>query len=117
MNAKGEAPGGSTNAAISRAVVQVHTQYVGRGPTKARTILHGDIVVTVMEDTLTKAERSLAADGKLDAVLTMRREFQRAMRNDLVSEVERLTGRSVRAFLSDNHVDPDLAVELFILAD
>lgn len=64
---------------------------------------------------MTKAERSLVADGELDVVLGMRRKFQRTMRTDLVGEIERITGRKVVAFMSDNHVEPDLAAELFFL--
>ena len=31
------------------------------------------------------------------------------------AEIEALTGRKVVGFMSDNHVDPDLAVEVFVL--
>jgi uncharacterized protein YbcI len=68
-----------------------------------------------MQDTLTKAERSLVADGKQEEVLRGRHSLQRTMRGDLVAAVERLTGREVVAFMSDNHVDPDLACEIFVL--
>ena len=37
------------------------------------------------------------------------------MRDDLVAEVEGLTGRRVIAFLSDNHLEPDIAIEAFKL--
>ena len=37
------------------------------------------------------------------------------MRDDLVAIVERQLGRTVIAFMSQNHIDPDLAVEVFIL--
>jgi uncharacterized protein YbcI len=37
------------------------------------------------------------------------------MREDLVAAVEALTGRSVLAFMSDNHIEPDLACEVFVL--
>jgi uncharacterized protein YbcI len=37
------------------------------------------------------------------------------MKEDFTEAVERLTGRKVVAFISGNHVDPDLAVEMFIL--
>jgi uncharacterized protein YbcI len=37
------------------------------------------------------------------------------MSHDLVTEVERLSGQRVTAFLSDNHFDPDIAAEIFIL--
>jgi uncharacterized protein YbcI len=113
-----ETPGsvdGELNAAITRAVVRVHSQYVGRGPTKAQTFYRGPVVVTVMENAMTKAERSLVNDGEVETVLGMRQKFQRTMRDDLVKEIERLTGREVVAFMSDNHVDPDLAAELFFL--
>ena len=106
---------GELNAAITRAVVHIHSQYVGRGPTKAQTFYRGPVVVTVMENAMTKAERSLVNDGELETVLGMRRKFQGTMRTELVSEIERLTGRKVIAFMSDNHVDPDLAAELFFL--
>ena len=64
---------------------------------------------------MTKAEQSLVADGEIDTVLGMPQKFQRTMRDDLVGEIERLTGRKVLAFMSDNHVEPDLAAELFFL--
>ncbi len=38
------------------------------------------------------------------------------MRDDLVATVEEHTGRKVAAFMSDNHIDPDMAVEVFALA-
>jgi len=107
--------GGELNASISKAVVKIQSQYLGRGPTKAHTFHHDNVVVTVLEESLTKAERSLVSHGKLDAVLTMRHEFQRTMREDLVAEVERLSGQRVRAFMSDNHAEPDIAAEIFIL--
>lgn len=71
--------------------------------------------MTLLEDTLTRAERSLVGNGQADAVLAMRRAFQTTMRDDLVAEVEHLTGQKVKAFLSETSVDPDLSAELFIL--
>ena len=106
---------GQLSAAISNAVVQCTREYTGRGPTKARTTIGNDMVVTRMEDTLTKGERSLADSGKGDMVTDIRRCFQTTMREDLVSRVEELTGRKVIAFMSDNHIEPDMGVEIFIL--
>lgn len=37
------------------------------------------------------------------------------MRDELVEAVERLSGHKVIAFMSQNHIDPDLAAELFVL--
>jgi uncharacterized protein YbcI len=107
--------GGALNAAISNAVVGLLSQNVGKGPTKARTIHSGKIVLCVLEDTMTKAERNLATHGKEDFVLGMRHAFQETMREELTDTVEALTGRKVVAFMSANHVDPDLAAEVFVL--
>jgi uncharacterized protein YbcI len=102
-------------AAISNAVVHCTREYTGRGPTKARTTIGNDIIVTRVEDTLTKGERSLADSGKGDMVLDIRRCFQTTMREHLVAEIEKLTGRKVIAFMSDNHIEPDMGVEIFVL--
>jgi uncharacterized protein YbcI len=107
--------GGALNAAISNAVVRLFSENVGKGPTKARTIHSGKFVLCVLEDTMTKAERSLATHGKDDYVLGMRHAFQDTMREELTAAVEALTGRKVVAFMSTNNVDPDLAAEVFVL--
>ena len=46
---------------------------------------------------------------------TTRRYFQEAMREEITRGIEELTGRKVIAFMSDNHFEPDLAVELVLL--
>jgi uncharacterized protein YbcI len=106
----------SVAEAISRGAVQILREYTGRGPTKARTVIASDTVAIVLADTLTKGEQSLVALGEQEHVLHTRRNYQRVMRNDLVSLVEEQTERSVYAMLSDNHIDPDVGVEFFVLA-
>lgn len=107
--------GGELASAISNGVVRLLRDYTGRGPTRARTHIGEDLVSVVLEDTLTKGERSLVRDGETTLVLNARHAYQRTMGPDLIALVERLTGRKVRAFLSDNHIDPDVAVESFVL--
>ena len=109
------ARGGALSAAISNAVVRRTAEYTGRGPTKARTIIRDDVVLVVLQDTLTKGERALVSHDRSEKVIDLRSEFQGAMREDLTSDIERLTGRKVIAFMSANHIEPDLAAELFIL--
>ena len=106
---------GATAAAISNATVQLLSEYTGRGPTKAKTSINRDVITVVLQDTMTKAERTLAHNGEAKFVLDMRHKFQLAMRDELVAAVERLTGRKVVAFMSDNHIDPDMAAEIFVL--
>ncbi|HEV2923771.1 MAG TPA: Na-translocating system protein MpsC family protein [Solirubrobacteraceae bacterium] len=102
-------------AAISDAMVQLLHRYTGRGPTSSRTTVGTDLVVCVMGAALTKGERTLVTDGRLELVLSTRRAYQDSMRADAISAVEKITGRRVLAFMSNNHVDPDLAAELFVL--
>jgi uncharacterized protein YbcI len=108
--------GGSKAAAISNHVVRTMSEYTGRGPTKARTYVNDDVVTCVLQDTLTKGERSLVSDDLCDLVLAMRKAYQGTMRTDLVNGVEEILGRKVNAFMSDNHIAPDVAVEVFVLA-
>lgn len=110
QNGKGQAASG-----ISTGAVQLMQRYTGRGPTKARTMISDDCVTILMADTLTKAERTLVDHGYAQTVLSTRRQFQEAMRNDLITLVESKTWRKVTAFLSDNHIDPDYGVEVFVL--
>jgi len=108
-------PVGSMSAAISNAVVGLLHDYTGRGPTHARTTIGPETIVVTLRDSLTKAERTLAERGQEVEVLAMRRAFQSTMKHDLIAAVERLTGRTVEAFLSDNLYDPDVAVEIFLM--
>ena len=106
---------GELAAAISNAVVRALARTTGRGPTKARTTLGENGVFVVLQDSLTIGEQTLTDAGEGAAVLDLRRRWQRIMRVELSREIEELTGRKVIGFMSDNHLDPDLAVEVFVL--
>jgi uncharacterized protein YbcI len=109
--------GGRLQSAISRAVVRVVAEFTGRGPTGARTTIAGDWIFVVLEDNLTRGERKLAETGHSDFVISTRRKYQEAMREEIRREIEALTGRTVEAFLSASHIDPDVAVEAIKLAE
>src|SRR4051794_1772604 len=114
MNQRREGPL-RANAEISDAVVRMLHDYTGRGPTRSRTTINDDSVMVLVGDTLTRGERRLVETGREEQVLSLRHAFQLAMRDDLVEVVERATERKVTAFMSQNHIDPDLAVEGFVL--
>jgi uncharacterized protein YbcI len=114
MNQQREGPL-RANAEISDAVVRLLRDYTGRGPTRSRTTISGDSVMVMVGDTLTRGEHRLVDDGKAERVLALRHDYQLTMRDDLVGAVETATGRKVVAFMSQNHIDPDLAVEVFVL--
>ena len=107
--------GNSLSAAISNAIVRITAEYTGRGPTKARTSIRDDVILVLMQETLTKAERSLLAAGQGPFVLETRTRFENTMRDAYVAAVEQLTQRKVLAFMSANHLEPDMGAELFVL--
>jgi uncharacterized protein YbcI len=107
---------GSKAAAISNLTVRLLSQYTGRGPTRARTFLNDDLVTIVLQDTLTKAEIQLVENDHSELVLSTRKTFQDIMGDELTAGVEQILQRKVIAFLSANHIDPDIAIESFILA-
>ncbi len=110
------APGGSKAAAISNLTVRLLSEYTGRGPTKARTFFNDDMVTVVLQDTLTKAEQTLVDKDRHALVLTTRLTFQEVMGDDLIAGIEQVLNRKVIAFLSANHIEPDIAIESFVLA-
>jgi uncharacterized protein YbcI len=105
----------SPAAMISTATVQLVHEYTGRGPTKAKTVINDDLVTVLLADTLTTGERKLVETGKPERVIQLRHDFQLAMQDDLIAIVEGHLERKVVAFMSQNHIDPDLAVEVFVL--
>jgi uncharacterized protein YbcI len=107
----------SVLAAISNEMVRLYKEQFGRGPTRVRTYWCGDdLLTTVLEDTLTPAERNLAALGEHQRLRDTRMFFQYATVREFCEPVERLTGRTVRAFISgiDTAVD-GLSIETFVL--
>ncbi len=115
MSERDPLTGGELNAALTSALVGIHTDYVGRGPTSASTFHHGNVVVTLMHGVLTTAERALARSDPTGTVTHMRQLLQGTMEHELREAVERLTGRKVIAFVGGNHIEPDIGAQLFIL--
>jgi uncharacterized protein YbcI len=106
---------GQLSADISTAVVHLFLKHTGRGPTKARTTIDADLVVVLLQDTMTTGEKSLVRAGKETDVLNLRRMFQETLEVELVETIEFLTDRSALSFMSSNSVDPDTAAMIFVL--
>src|SRR3954454_3451274 len=106
---------GSLAAAISTLIVRLFSEYTGRGPNKPRTTIRDDVVLCVTQNSMTKGERRLVAEGETELVVSVRRKFQTTMRDDLVAGIEMLTGRTVLSFMSDHDADHDYAAEIFVL--
>jgi uncharacterized protein YbcI len=106
---------GTLGGAISDEIVSLLHRYTGRGPTEARTYVHDNLIVCLLGDSLTKAEQSLVTGGHYASVLDTRSLFQRTMRADFTEAVERLSGRTVIAFMSQSHIEPSFGLEAFVL--
>src|SRR4051812_11956509 len=91
----------SALAQISREMVRIYKEQFGRDPTKVRTHWAGpDTLVTILQDTLTPAERNLVKLHQHQRLRDVRMFFQYATVEEFCEPVERLTGRKVRAFTS-----------------
>jgi uncharacterized protein YbcI len=104
-------------AMISREIVRLQAEYYGKGPTRAKTYIVEDLVVVVLEETFTRAEKTLAERGERDAIQHIRRRFQQQMAESFTNVVEEATGRKVRTFLSETDIENDVSVETFLLAE
>jgi uncharacterized protein YbcI len=111
----GEGPNGALRQDISNEIVGLYKEHFGKGPTRCRTYLQPDLVIVVLGEGYTSAEQTLFEGGRWYEVREARQMWQDTMKERFVETIERLTGRSVRAFMSANHQDPDLAVEMFVL--
>ena len=106
---------GDTRRAISRSVVTVLKEHLGRGPVKAKTYLHEDSVLVLMYNGHTIAEATLGAQGEQKAVASQRVKASEAIRSRLTSIIEAETGRKVIGFMSSSQQDPSLLSLVFVL--
>jgi len=107
---------GEARANIASGFVGLHSKYYGRGPTKSKVYADGDLVVVVMEETFTPAERTLIEHGQSQGIQEIRRNFQTIMADQFKALIEQATGRKVRSFTSETDLENDIAVEVFLLA-
>ena len=106
---------GALRSAISQAIVRLHAEHYGKDATQAKTYVWDNLVVCVLRDVLTTAERTLVQVDRADTQREVRTAFQSTMAQTFRAEIERLTRRRVHSFMSQ--VDPagGLGVEVFVL--
>lgn len=103
--------------AVTEAIVALHRRYYNRAPLTAKTLLlEGDLLACVLGGVYTAVEQTMIELQRSATVLDTRSAFQHAMQHKFIAAVERLSGREVLEFLSNHHVGPDIAIELFVLA-
>jgi uncharacterized protein YbcI len=108
---------GEIAAEVSNAIVRLFTEFYGRGPVKAKTYLVDDFVFTVLEETLTVAERTLVNAGQEELVRTFRLAFQTEMHDTFVGAVEQVLGRPVESHQSQIAFHPEVCIEFFRLGE
>jgi uncharacterized protein YbcI len=103
-------------AAVTDAMISMHERYFHRKPVTAKTLmLGGDLLACVLGGIYTDVEKTMIELQRATMVQETRSAFQTAMQTKFISEVERLSGRGVLAFISNHHVGPDMEIELFLL--
>jgi uncharacterized protein YbcI len=114
----GRARLGDHLAEITNGIVRLFSEYYGRGPTRAKTYMLEDrYVVTVLRDTMTTVENTLAESGEGDLVRRVRLTFQEAMADSFKGVVEKALDRRVTAYHSQILIEPDVGIEFFLLED
>ena len=107
---------GEQLAAVTNGIVKLFRDYYGRGPTKAKSYMLDDrILVCVLEETMTRVERTLVQNGQGDKVRDVRLTFQEAMADEFKGVVGGIIGRPVVAYHSQLTLEPDIGFEFFVL--
>jgi uncharacterized protein YbcI len=105
----------SLTAAVAKALVGLHKEQFGRGPTRARAHFFGaDMLVCAFEDVLVPAEAKLVSRGQDEAVQTARVLFQIATKDEFIATIEQLVERKVRAFSSAMDPTANMLFEIFV---
>jgi uncharacterized protein YbcI len=107
---------GSLLAAVSNALVALHKEQFGRGPTSARAHFAGPNALTcVLDDVLLPAERKLVEMGEHQRVREARVAYQAATTDAFIAVVEQIVQRKVRAFASSTDVVNNVVFENYLL--
>jgi uncharacterized protein YbcI len=102
---------------ISNTAVALHREHFGRGPGAAKTHITDNLVVCVLTDIFTPLERTLIDAGQEVRVRETRAIHHAATEDAYKARMEALLGRPVEAHMSTIHFDPDVAIDIFVLAE
>jgi uncharacterized protein YbcI len=99
---------------LSTEMVRMQKQAFGKGPIHAKAYMFDDLLMVVMRDGLTVAEKTMLGFGQADLVRNFRQQFENNMTSRMIEPIERLTGRKVLTYQSQIMFDPDVIVEIFV---
>jgi len=101
---------------LSRAIMRLYKERLGRGPDRARAFRAADdVLVCVMEGTLTTKERTLRDAGADQGLFDTRADVQEILKDEITAEVERAVGRPVRSIVGGLDPETDTATQTFLL--
>jgi uncharacterized protein YbcI len=104
--------------AVTESMVALHRQYHHRTPVSAKSQMLGDdLLACVLGGVYTDVEKTMIELQRSTVVQETRSAFQSAMQQKFIDEIERLSGRDVLAFISNQHVGPDVEIELFMFKE
>ena len=101
---------------IGEQIATLQARYYGGAPARVFTTATDRVVIVVLEETFSLAERTLIARNEAEGIQEIRRRFQRIQEEDFRSIVEQATGQQVRSFVSDTDLQQNISIEVFILA-
>ena len=102
---------------ISNTAVALHRDHFGRGPGAAKTHITDNLVVCVLTDVFTPLEKTLIEAGQEERVRETRAIHRAATEGVYKARMEAVLGHRVEAHLSSIHVNPDIAVDIFVIGD
>ena len=99
---------------ISTGMARMQKDAFGKGPTSTKSYMFDDLLLIVMREGLTVAEKTMLDFGQADLVRHFRQQFENEMTSRLVDMIEGLTERNVLTYQSQIMFNPDVVIEIFV---
>ncbi|MCL0052614.1 DUF2294 domain-containing protein [Peptococcaceae bacterium] len=101
---------------ITKAMIQWEKDYMGRGPTAAKTDILRNMVIVTLKGVLSAAEKHLAADKEGMALIKkLRQQLIEQGRSELEKVIERLTSAKVVSLHTDISTKTGERVIIFVM--
>lgn len=102
-------------AEISNEIAVIYKDRYGRGPTRVTTHVLPDAVVCLLREVNTPAQTALVELGKVDIAQAVHGELQLGMADRMQAVVERITGRTVNAYVPGFSAAANATTDVFFL--
>ena len=106
---------GTMRQDLQRDLVQLHKEFMGRGPIKTKLYMNEDTILVLLLNGHTPSEQTMYEGGRHRSVAQTRVDLSESIRKRFVECVERLTGRDVVGFMSSSQQHPDLLSQVYVL--